>query len=268
MAHQLIEHRMTYDFLYRGNLNSVFNPSLIRSNDNIKKLALKKEDIPVVYLLHFIFQNDRIVIEPNSEKEERLRLPNEILYLLKEFLFEDYYKMIHKTMLMNTHSDMNYSLHYSPVYTESNLPSSNLTSEVSYYIQRDNGYSGFTVCPQCGNIINIFNRDDDVSIQITNQADHKYCVRRDNRHICDDLNDRPEYIYGSNHSITEDEEYGEYDEYSDDGDHDDCDYDDYDYDDHYDYDYNGEDGEYYDYNGEDGEYYDDYGFKYWHDDGW
>ena len=123
--------------------------------------------------------------------------------------------MIHKTMLMNTHSDMNYSLHYSPVYTESNLPSSNLTSEVSYYIQRDNGFSGFTVCPQCGNIINIFNRYDDVSIQITNQADHKYCVRRDNSHICDDLNDRPEYIYGSNHSITEDEEYEEYDEYSD-----------------------------------------------------
>ena len=35
-----------------------FSPSVIRSNNGIKKLDLNEEDIPVAYLLHFIFQSN------------------------------------------------------------------------------------------------------------------------------------------------------------------------------------------------------------------
>jgi len=230
MANKTIEHRMTYDLLHGRykectQTNFVFSPSVIRSNDGngIKKLALKEEDIPVVYLLHFIFQNDRIVIGSNLEKKKKVRLPNEILYLLKELLFEDYYKMIHKMRLNTTHHSL--LRHYS-VYTE-----------VTYYIQKNcfsaSGNSGFTVCPQCGNIINTFNNND-VPIQITNQVDHKYCIRRDYSHLCDVLNDRPEY-YSS--SVTGNVIYADYlddddiidNYYSADYYYDDDDDDDYDY---------------------------------------
>jgi len=65
-----------FDALERLKIKFCFSPSIIRTNNGIKKLALNEEDIPVAYLLHFIFQNNT-----------RVRLPNEILYLLKEFLF-------------------------------------------------------------------------------------------------------------------------------------------------------------------------------------
>ena len=214
MANKTIEHRMTYDLLHGRykectQTNFVFSPSVIRSNDGngIKKLALKEEDIPVVYLLHFIFQNDRIVIGSNLEKKKKVRLPNEILYLLKELLFEDYYKMIHKMLLKTSHHTLMRSIReHSSVYTE---VEHNIVKTVYHW----SGNSGFTVCPQCGNIINTFNNND-VPIQITNQVDHKYCIRRDLDYLCQDLNySRPHYYSSQFGDVMYSEYLDDYDDY-------------------------------------------------------